>query len=416
MDRALDRPGRRPRRRRPRECGERARRARRTAMEAYRTQVEPLAHTSGRCCPRPWSHGRTSAWCVDDLARLRRDVPGRPRPVAGRDLVVRAPQAGRAARRPARERYRRAWEPGCGPGLVSRRLADRVGELVATDVSDDRGRAGPASRTRDLPGVSVRRSALPEVPFDGPVDLARRRGVPLLRPRPAGGAGRALVARASPAPTWSSCTGRTTPTTRSAAGPEMHARIRLDCLAARRPYAGQPRRPGLPARRLRGARVSRGRPADAGRRGPVATEAMRDAVRRLAAGTPRCGPDRSRTSPTRSPRSAASTCAWRGWSRGTPTRCGSSTRPGPPRDPACTASGPPARPAPACAPPGAGTGWRLDGELRFASGIDVVDRALLPGWVDADTHLLFDVPADAVEPDRATLAHQRRWTPPGRSR
>jgi hypothetical protein len=47
-----------------------------------------------------------------------------------------------------------------------------------------------------------------------------------------------------------------------------------------------------------------------------------------------------------------------------------------------------------------GTGWHLDGELRFASGIDVVDRALLPGWVDADTHLLFDVAADAVSADR----------------
>ena len=49
-----------------------------------------------------------------------------------------------------------------------------------------------------------------------------------------------------------------------------------------------------------------------------------------------------------------------------------------------------------------GAGWRLTGELRFASGIDVIDRALLPGWLDADTHLLFDVPADGVEPDRTT--------------
>lgn len=49
-----------------------------------------------------------------------------------------------------------------------------------------------------------------------------------------------------------------------------------------------------------------------------------------------------------------------------------------------------------------GAGWRLTGELRFASGIDVIDRSLLPGWLDADTHLLFDVPADGVEPDRTT--------------
>lgn len=47
-------------------------------------------------------------------------------------------------------------------------------------------------------------------------------------------------------------------------------------------------------------------------------------------------------------------------------------------------------------------GWRLDGELRFASGIDLVDRALLPGWVDPDTHLLFDIVATGVEADRTT--------------
>ena len=49
-----------------------------------------------------------------------------------------------------------------------------------------------------------------------------------------------------------------------------------------------------------------------------------------------------------------------------------------------------------------GPGWQLDGELRFASGIDIVDRALLPGWLDDDTHLLFDVEAGGVEADRTT--------------
>jgi hypothetical protein len=44
-------------------------------------------------------------------------------------------------------------------------------------------------------------------------------------------------------------------------------------------------------------------------------------------------------------------------------------------------------------------GWHLDGELRFASGIDLIDRALLPGWLDHDHHQLFDIPADAVRPD-----------------
>ena len=47
-------------------------------------------------------------------------------------------------------------------------------------------------------------------------------------------------------------------------------------------------------------------------------------------------------------------------------------------------------------------GWRLSGELRFASGIDIVDRALLPGWVDDAHHLLLDIPADAVDADRET--------------
>jgi hypothetical protein len=48
------------------------------------------------------------------------------------------------------------------------------------------------------------------------------------------------------------------------------------------------------------------------------------------------------------------------------------------------------------------SGWRLTGQVRFASGIDVIDRVLLPGWVDDRTHLLFDIPADAVHPDRST--------------
>jgi hypothetical protein len=47
-------------------------------------------------------------------------------------------------------------------------------------------------------------------------------------------------------------------------------------------------------------------------------------------------------------------------------------------------------------------GWQLSGELRFASGVDVVDRALVPGWVDERTHLLFDVDAGVLEADRAS--------------
>ena len=46
--------------------------------------------------------------------------------------------------------------------------------------------------------------------------------------------------------------------------------------------------------------------------------------------------------------------------------------------------------------------WCLRGQVRFASGIDLLDRALVPGWVDGDTHLLFDVPVAAVQPDRTS--------------
>ena len=49
-----------------------------------------------------------------------------------------------------------------------------------------------------------------------------------------------------------------------------------------------------------------------------------------------------------------------------------------------------------------GDGWRLTGESRFSSGIDIIDRALVPGWVDDRTHLLLDVDATAVRPDRSS--------------
>ncbi len=44
-------------------------------------------------------------------------------------------------------------------------------------------------------------------------------------------------------------------------------------------------------------------------------------------------------------------------------------------------------------------GWRLTGELRFASGVDLIDRALVPAWLGPDHHVLMDIPADAVDPD-----------------
>jgi alkylation response protein AidB-like acyl-CoA dehydrogenase len=47
-------------------------------------------------------------------------------------------------------------------------------------------------------------------------------------------------------------------------------------------------------------------------------------------------------------------------------------------------------------------GWHLGGELRFASGVDVVDRALVTASVENGGHLLFDVAADRFRPDRST--------------
>jgi SAM-dependent methyltransferase len=69
-----------------------------------------------------------------------------------------------------RQRYQRAWEPGCGPGVVSAALAGRVDELVASDSSAAalelaRGRADKPRHVRYV------QSELPEVPLDGTVDL-----------------------------------------------------------------------------------------------------------------------------------------------------------------------------------------------------------------------------------------------------
>lgn len=44
--------------------------------------------------------------------------------------------------------------------------------------------------------------------------------------------------------------------------------------------------------------------------------------------------------------------------------------------------------------------WLVHGELRFASGVDLIDRALLPVWPDVDHHVLLDIDVDQVEADR----------------
>jgi alkylation response protein AidB-like acyl-CoA dehydrogenase len=47
----------------------------------------------------------------------------------------------------------------------------------------------------------------------------------------------------------------------------------------------------------------------------------------------------------------------------------------------------------------AGGRLRLDGTLRFASGAGLLERALVPAWLDGGTHLLLDLPVDELPVD-----------------
>ena len=69
-----------------------------------------------------------------------------------------------------RRRYRRAFEPGCGTGLLTALLAPRVDRLVACDRS---ARAVDVTRRRcaDLAGVEVTRGRLPDGWPGGTFDL-----------------------------------------------------------------------------------------------------------------------------------------------------------------------------------------------------------------------------------------------------
>lgn len=69
-----------------------------------------------------------------------------------------------------RATYRTAWEPGCGPGVVSEVLADRVDSLLATDSSPVAVRFAQ-QRCRERPQVSFAVSEFPEVPVTAPVEL-----------------------------------------------------------------------------------------------------------------------------------------------------------------------------------------------------------------------------------------------------
>lgn len=48
-----------------------------------------------------------------------------------------------------------------------------------------------------------------------------------------------------------------------------------------------------------------------------------------------------------------------------------------------------------------GTGLRLNGTIRFASGAGILDRALVPVWLDPKTHLLVDLAVAGLPVDRS---------------
>lgn len=69
-----------------------------------------------------------------------------------------------------RARFRRAVEPGCSIGLLTRDLAQRCDEVLASDVSA-RAVALARERTADLPGVRVEQASVPAQWPPGRFDL-----------------------------------------------------------------------------------------------------------------------------------------------------------------------------------------------------------------------------------------------------
>lgn len=69
-----------------------------------------------------------------------------------------------------RQRYRRAFEPGCSIGLLTAALAARCEELLATDVAEP-ALAAARSRLAGQPHVRVERRAVPDEWPEGQFDL-----------------------------------------------------------------------------------------------------------------------------------------------------------------------------------------------------------------------------------------------------
>ncbi|MFJ3817125.1 class I SAM-dependent DNA methyltransferase [Streptomyces sp. NPDC090056] len=69
-----------------------------------------------------------------------------------------------------RRRYRRAFEPGCSAGVLTRMLAERCDEVVAAD-RVERAVETAATRNRDQPHVSVEHLVVPDQWPTGRFDL-----------------------------------------------------------------------------------------------------------------------------------------------------------------------------------------------------------------------------------------------------
>ncbi len=214
--------------------GEQAALAKRAALACYLTQREPLADGLDPILPMDvltWPHEYV----------VRASVPPLPAPaLPDFDAMYSADadpwdvETSWYERRKLsvllatlpREHYGRAWEPGCGPGVVSTRLADRVDDLVASDSS--RAAVALARRRPGMPPhVRFVQSELPSVPVDGPVDLLVVAEFLYYVPDLSA----ALDAL------WSACAPGTQvvflhwahrPHDAHRSGPEMHARINLD--------------------------------------------------------------------------------------------------------------------------------------------------------------------------------------------
>lgn len=157
----------------------RARRAKAAAIGCYRSQSEPLSPADGDepiLGPETLAHFDRDFECfvvpapaasADYFDRLYASDAD-PWGLAGRGYERRKREVLLAAL--PRERFRRAFEPGCATGLLTERLADRCDEVVAWD-----GAARPlteaAERLDRRPGVRLEQRRIPDAWPGGAFDL-----------------------------------------------------------------------------------------------------------------------------------------------------------------------------------------------------------------------------------------------------